>query len=90
MLRYCGELGRSNMGEALRARVKGRVLELLDKADLPEGEEVLVTIVAVAAGGTGEGLRRSFGSWKGTIDVEKLIRDIYEDRLILSRSEPRL
>jgi hypothetical protein len=41
-----------------------------------------VTVVAVPAGGTGEGLRRSFGSWKGTIDAEKLIRDIYEDRLI--------
>ena len=78
------------MRETLRARVKGGVLELLDRADLPEGEEVLVTVVAVPARRTGEGLRRSFGSWKGTIDAEKLIHDIYEDRLVSTRPEPKL
>ncbi|MGB7593596.1 MAG: antitoxin family protein [Terriglobia bacterium] len=78
------------MGETIRARVKGGVLEPLEKLDLPEGKEVLVTVIAVPARRSGEGLRRSFGSWQGTIDAEKLIRDIYEDRLISTRPEPKL
>ncbi|MCL5669942.1 MAG: antitoxin family protein [Acidobacteria bacterium] len=77
------------MGGTIRARVKGGVLEPLEKLDLPEGKEVLVTVVAVPAERSGEGLRRSFGRWKGTIDAEKLIRDIYEDRLLNTREEPK-
>ena len=78
------------MGETIRARVKGGVLEPLEKLDLPEGKEVLVTVIAIPTRRSGEGLRRSFGSWQGTIDAEKLIRDIYEDRLISTRPEPKL
>ncbi|TAM80964.1 MAG: DUF104 domain-containing protein [Acidobacteria bacterium] len=78
------------MSGTIRARVKGGVLEPLEKLDLPEGEEVLVTVVAAPPRRTGEGLRRSFGSWKGTIDADKLIRDIYADRLISTRPEPKL
>jgi predicted DNA-binding antitoxin AbrB/MazE fold protein len=78
------------MGGTIRARVRGGVLEPLEKLDLPEGKEVLVRVIAVPARRSGEGLRRSFGSWKGTIDAEKLIRDIYEDRLISTRPEPKL
>ena len=78
------------MGGTIRARVRGGVLEPLEKLDLPEGKEVFVRVIAVPARHSGEGLRRSFGSWKGTIDAEKLIRDIYEDRLISTRPEPKL
>ena len=78
------------MGETIRARVKGGVLEPLDKVDLPEGKEVLVTIVEVPARGNREAFRRAFGRWKGTIDAEALIRNIYDDRLISTRPEPKL
>lgn len=78
------------MGKTIRARVKGGVLEPLEKVDLPEGKEVLVTVVAVPARRSGDGLRRSFGRWKGTIDAEALIRNIYADRLISTRPEPKL
>jgi len=78
------------MGGTLRSRVRGGVLEPLEKLDLPEGKEVFVRVIAVPARRSGEGLRRSFGSWKGTIDAEKLIRDIYDDRLISTRPEPKL
>jgi predicted DNA-binding antitoxin AbrB/MazE fold protein len=78
------------MGGTIRARVSGGLLEPLDKLDLPEGKEVLVTVVAVAERRNEEAFRRSFGSWKGTIDADKLIRDIYADRLISTRPEPKL
>jgi hypothetical protein len=47
-------------------------------------------IVEVPARENREAFRRAFGSWKGTIDAEKLIHNIYEDRLIYTRPEPRL
>ena len=78
------------MGETIRARVKGGVLEPIEKLDLAEGEEVLVTIVGAPTRHDREAFRRAFGSWKGTIDAEKLIHDIYEDRLIATRPEPKL
>src|SRR5437762_10583583 len=84
------ERRRNAMGETIRARVRGGILEPLEKVDLPEGKEVLVTIIGVPAQGNRDAFRRAFGSWKGTIDAEKLIRDIYEDRLISTRPEPKL
>ena len=78
------------MGETIRARVKGGVLEPLEKTDLPEGTEVLVTVIGVAEGPDDEAFLRSKGSWKGLVDAEKLIRDIYADRLIDTREEPKL
>jgi len=78
------------MGGTIRARVRGGVLEPLEKTDLPEGKEVLITIVRVAEDPDREAFLRSRGSWKGLIDAEKLIHDIYEDRLIDSREEPKL
>jgi predicted DNA-binding antitoxin AbrB/MazE fold protein len=70
--------------------VKGGVLEPLERTDLPEGKEVLITVVSVAEDPDDEAFLRSAGSWKGLVDAEKLIRDIYEDRLIDTREEPKL
>lgn len=78
------------MGGTIRARVKGGVLEPLERTDLPEGKEVLITVIAVAEDPDDEAFLRSKGGWKGLIDAEKLIRDIYEDRLSETREEPRL
>ena len=65
------------MSETLRVRVKGGVLEPLEKLDLPEGKEVLVTIISVSPQGETRG-------------VPALIRNIYGDRRILTRPEPKL
>jgi len=78
------------MGGTIRARVKGGVLEPLETTDLPEGKEVLITVVAVAEDLDDEAFLRSAGSWKGLVDAEKLIEDIYADRLIDTREEPKL
>jgi predicted DNA-binding antitoxin AbrB/MazE fold protein len=78
------------MSKTIRARVNKGVLEPLEKVDLPEGGEVLVTIIRVATRGNRDAFRRAFGRWKGTIDADALIRNIYADRLISTRPEPKL
>lgn len=78
------------MGGTIRARVKGGVLEPLERTDLPEGAEVLITVVGVADDSDDQAFLRSAGSWKGLIDAEKFIRDVYEDRLLNTRQEPKL
>jgi predicted DNA-binding antitoxin AbrB/MazE fold protein len=78
------------MSGTIRARVSGGVLEPLEKVDLPEGKEVTVTILRVPSKLDLEAFARSAGGWKGTIDAEKLIRDIYADRLVSTRTVPHL
>ena len=57
---------------------------------MPEGTEVTVTIPEEPTPEDVEAFHRSAGSWKGTVDADQLIRDIYNDRLISTRPEPRL
>lgn len=78
------------MSNTLRARVKGGMLELLEKVDLPEGTEVLVTILHTPSSEDREAFRRAAGGWKDTVDVEALMQNIYADRLISTRPAPRL
>ena len=78
------------MAEMIRARVRGGVLEPLEKVELPEGKEVYVTIQLISPQGNRDAFRRAFGKWKGTIDAESLIRNIYANRLISTRPEPKL
>lgn len=77
--------------KTIRARVSGGMLEPLEPVELQEGNEVLVTIVrTLRPAGKGDPLDETFGAWKGLIDAEKLKADIYADRLISTRLEPRL
>lgn len=78
------------MAGTVRARMGRGVLELLGKVDVPEGTEVTVTILETPTRRDPDGLRKSAGGWKGLVDAEKLIADIYADRLISTRPEPRL
>ena len=78
------------MGTTIRARVRSGMLELLEKVDLPEGKEVTITILDVPSSDDQEAFRRSAGKWKDHMETEALMRDIYADRLISTRPEPRL
>lgn len=78
------------MGWTIRARVKHGVLEPIEKVDLPEGSEVTVTIVRVSSEKAGDPFERAAGGWKGLIDGEEFLRDVYRDRLISTRPGPRL
>jgi len=68
------------MGGTIRVRVRGGMLEPLEKIDLPEGKEITITIFDVPGEADVEAFRRSAGAWKGLIDAEALIRDIYANR----------
>ena len=79
------------MAKEFRARFSHGVLEPLEAVDLKEGEEVKVIIAERPKGkGMIEALRASAGGWKGLIDAEELKRNIYADRLISTRPEPKL
>jgi predicted DNA-binding antitoxin AbrB/MazE fold protein len=78
------------MSSTIRAKVKHGILEPLEKVDLPEGEEVVITILGSPSTPDFDAFRRSAGGWKGTLNVESLIRNIYADRLVSTRPEPRL
>jgi predicted DNA-binding antitoxin AbrB/MazE fold protein len=81
---------REAMAGTIRARFANGVLEPLERLDVPEGEVLTITIIRLPAGEAGSGLERSAGGWKGLIDAEELKRNIYADRLISTRPEPRL
>ncbi len=78
------------MGGTIRVRVKGGILEPLDKLDLPEGKEVVITILDGPTEADIEASKRAAGGWQGLVDADTLIRNIYADRLLQTRPEPRL
>ena len=61
-----------------------------NKVDFPEGTEVAVTIVDGSHEKDFDRFRRSAGSWRGLVDADKLLGNIYRDRLISNRKRPRL
>jgi predicted DNA-binding antitoxin AbrB/MazE fold protein len=78
------------MGDTFRARVRGGMLEPIDRIELPEGEEVTVTIIDLPSARDLTAFARARGGWRGTVDADALIRNIYESRLVSTRPEPRL
>ncbi len=73
------------MTSTIRARATGGLLEPLENLGLPEGKEVTLTILMIPSTPDFEAFARAAGGWKGTIDAEKLILDIYADRRISTR-----
>ena len=71
------------MPKTVKAKFTGGVLVPLETLDLNEGDEVLVTLDAKAVVPFEELTERSkaaAGGWAGSIDAEKLLRDIYTSR----------
>ncbi len=78
------------MIKTIRARFSKGVIEPLEKIDIEEGKEVTLTIREVPSESKNDAFEKSAGAWKGTIDAEKLIKDIYADRLLYTRDVPKL
>jgi hypothetical protein len=70
--------------------VRAGKLELIEATELPEGKEVTITILEGPTEHDVEASRRAAGGWRGLVDAEALIRNIYADRLLQTRPEPRL
>ena len=75
----------------VKARYENGVLTSLEPLDLEEGQEVVVSVEAAPpANRAVQALRATEGAWKGTHDPEELLRNIYSDRLVNSRPEPKI
>ena len=72
----------------VKARFSKGVLTPLEPLDL---EEVVVVSIedAQSPDKAIRPLRMAAGAWKGTHDPEELLRNIYSDRLVNSRPEPK-
>lgn len=78
------------MGKTIKARFSKGVIEPLEKLDLADGREITITITEASLETKEDVFEKAAGAWKGTIDAKKLIEDIYADRLLSTREEPRL
>lgn len=78
------------MGGTIRARFRDGVLKPVDKVNLAEGTNVMVTIVEVPSYPDRKAFRRAAGGWKGTINARSLIERIYRDRRVAIRPRPRV
>ena len=83
------------MGKALTARYDGSVLRPDESLDLEANTRVRLTIeeievVEKSAPALDEsGFRRAAGAWKGLVDCDRLVQDIYASRKVKTRPEPR-
>jgi hypothetical protein len=57
--------------------VRGQSLDLLDQLPLRDGEEVVITISKEGPVKDLDALRRAAGAWKGLVDADALIANIY-------------
>lgn len=78
------------MTTTIRARMKGGIIEPLDRVDLPEGQDMVITILTPPSTTDREAFRRSAGRWHSTFEPQTLIDAIYADRLVSTRSAPAL
>ena len=73
--------GEEARNRTIRARVRGGVLEPLEKIELAEGEEVTVLVDVPPTADEIEAFRRAADSWRGKVDAEALIRNIHRSEL---------
>ncbi len=66
------------MAKEIRARFSKGKIEPLEEVDLKEGEEVIITIREEAPA-TGA-FERAAGGWKGTLDFDAYLKDLYASR----------
>lgn len=88
--KYLKTTGGMEMGRTIKARFSKGVIKPLEKVDIAEGKEITVTIMEVPSKHNLDAFKKSAGAWKGTIDAKRLIENIYKDRLLSTREEPRL
>ncbi|MEW6379221.1 MAG: antitoxin AF2212-like protein [bacterium] len=78
------------MVKTVRAKFSKGVIEPMEKIDIAEGKEIIITIIDIPSKSQEDAFEKAAGAWKDTIDAEKLIKNIYADRLLSTREEPKL
>ena len=80
------------MERIIKAKFSNGVIKPLEKLHFKEGREITIVIKETSSKITKtiKSLRNSFGGWKGLINTEELKKNIYKDRLINTRPEPKL
>ena len=73
----------------VKARYRNGVIDPLEELNLADGAEITIT-VSEPSDISEDGLNRSFGGWKGLIDAEEFLRNVYADRDISTRPEVKL
>lgn len=77
------------MLKTIKARYRNGVIEPLEKMDIEDGAEITITVSESVTTGA-DGIKKSFGGWKGLVDAEQFLKDIYESRKISIRPEVKL
>lgn len=75
------------MSRVIRARATRGMFEPLEPITVADGTEVTVTIPDGPTDEDIEAFRRSAGGWRGLVDAEKLIAEIYASRLAGTRPD---
>jgi len=69
------------MSKEIRARYSGGVIEPLEKLELKDGQEIIISIKEVPSKAASENaFERAAGSWKGTLDFGEYLKDLYASR----------
>jgi predicted DNA-binding antitoxin AbrB/MazE fold protein len=79
------------MVRTIRARFARGVFEPLEPTAaeiVREGQEVLITISTEPVALAGDPIRDTARGWKDVVDAAALKRDIYADRLVITRPLP--
>ena len=77
------------MLKTIKAVYRNGLIEPLEEIELPDGAEITITVSEDSCASE-DGLDRSFGGWKGLIDAEEFLRNVYADRDISTRREVKL
>ena len=79
------------MRKTIRARVFRGMIEPLEKVDIREGEEIVISISKAPSKrpkkSFSDALKKTAGTWKDLVDCDELVKNIYNDRLIMTRPE---
>ncbi len=76
--------------KTIKARYSRGVIKPLEKLPVPEGMELTVVILNPLEESCNDLFLKAAGGWKGKINADKLIKDIYADRLAANREFPKL
>ena len=69
------------MVKEIRARFSKGKIEPLEEVDLAEGAEVIITLKEIPSPEAAKGaFERAAGGWKGTLDFDAYLKDLYASR----------